>query len=103
MTGPSRSDDGMDLCGAVDAKDGDLAVFAEFGGGVSVAFDFFVDFGAGGEEAGACEDFFGGAGGEEGGSSRYYVEFGGSSGCDKCVKFGMKMAGEGKERAIYGR
>ena len=70
MTGPSRSDDGMDLCGAVDAKDGDLAVFGEFGGGVSVAFDFFVDFGAGGEEAGVCEDFFGGAGGEEGGPSR---------------------------------
>lgn len=88
MTGPSRSDDGVNLCGAVDAEDGDFAVLAEFGGGVRLAFDFFVDFGAGGEQAGVCEDFFGRAGGEEGGPSGDYIEFGGSSRCGTRVRFG---------------
>lgn len=91
MTGPSRSNDGMDLCGATDAEHGDLTVFAEFGGGVRLTFDFFVDFGAGGEEAGVCEDFFGGGGGEEGGPGRYYVEFGGSSRCENWVRIRNKM------------
>ena len=70
MTCPPGGDDGVDLRGAVDAEDGDFAVFAEFGGGVGLAFDFGVDFGAGGEEAWVGEDFFGGGGGEEGGPSR---------------------------------
>lgn len=80
MAGPSGRDDGMDLGGAVDAEDGDGAVLAEFGGGVGLAFDFVVDFGAGGEEAGVGEDFFGGGGGEEGGPGGYDVE----SGCTSC-------------------
>lgn len=103
MTGPSRGDDGMDLRGAVDAEDGDFAVFAEFGGGVRLAFDFFVDFGAGGEKARVCEDFFGGGGGEEGGPGGYYVEFGCMSCCVGVVRLGLKGGGEGEEGGIYGR
>lgn len=64
MPSPSCSDDWMNLRGTVDAEDGDLTILTEFGGGMGLAFDFFVDFGAGGEEAGVCKDLFGGSGGE---------------------------------------
>ena len=66
MPSPADGDDGVDLCGAVDAQDGEFAVFAEFGGGVGVALDFLVDFGAGGEEAWVGEEGFGVGGVQEG-------------------------------------
>ena len=63
---PSSCNDGMDLRGAVDAEDGDSPVFAEFGGGVGMGFNFRVYFGAGGKETGVVENAFGRSGGEEG-------------------------------------
>lgn len=66
MPGPAGGDDRVDLGGAVDAQDGEVAVCAEFGGRVRVEFDFCVDFGARGEEAWGAEEGFGCRGREEG-------------------------------------
>lgn len=59
-TDPSCGNDWMHLGCTVNAENSNFTVFAEFGGGVCLAFNFFVDLGTGGEQSRIIEDFFGG-------------------------------------------